>query len=162
MSVRKHFRANLADSHNNHRLLAHLHSEIENILQRTRATLSERASQPEVSSQPTERVALTIFETDKGVDIECDLSSFDDEDVKVSASKDCLIIEATTKESADMHFYLGDPSAENIRKVIPLGFTIGKRAFRTQRRNGMLAVHVDKPTVGVTNRKKAIEVLTPV
>ena len=157
MSLRKHFRANTADSNSDHRLLAHLQSEIERVFQRTRATLPMRAPQPEVSSQPPERVALNIFETDKGVDIECDLSSFDGEDVKVSASKNCLIIEATTKDTQHMNFYLGDPTAESIRKVVPLGFAIGKDSFRTQCQNGMLAVHVDKPTVSVANRKVTSE-----
>lgn len=154
MSLRKHFRANSADSHSDHSLLTHLHSEIERVFQRTRATLPMLAPQPEVSSQPTERVTLNLFETDKGVDIECDLSSFDGEDVKVSASKNCLIIEATTKDTQHMNFYLGDPTAESIRKVIPLGFTIGKHSFRTRRQNGMLAVHVDKPTVSVPSRRE--------
>ena len=157
MSSRKHFPANPADSNSNQRLLTHLHSEFEKVFQRTRSTMPEFASQSEVSSQPTERVSLNLFETDKGVDIECDLSSFDGEDITVSARKNCLIIEAIFKETSDMSFYLGDPSAENFRKVIPLGFAIGRHSFRTQRRNGMLVVHVDKPTVGMGNRKETIE-----
>lgn len=157
MSLREHFRANPADSKSNHNLLAHLHSEFKKILQRPRAALPEKTLQPEVSRLPVERVALNLFETDKGVDIEFDLSGFDSEEVKVSASKNCLIIEACAKETSHMNFYLGDPTVENIRKVIPLGFSIGKHAFRKQHRNGMLAVHIDKPNVEVARRKQPVE-----
>ena len=157
MSTRRNFPADPADLKSNHRLLAHLHSEIEKVFQRSHTTLPELALQPEISDQPVERVALNLFETDKGVDIECDLSNFDDEDIKVSASKDCLVIEATTKESSKMSFYLGDPTAENFRKVIPLGFTIGKHSFRSQRRSGSLVVHIDKPTVGVAYCEDVID-----
>ncbi len=157
MSLQKHFRANPADPKSNHSLLTHLHSEIKKVFQRPRTTLPEKTSQPDVSKPPIERVALNLFETDKGVDIEFDLAGFDGEEVTVSASKNCLIIEACAKGTSDMNYYLGDPSVENIRKVIPLGFTIGKHAFRKQHRNGMLAVHIDKPNVGVARRKQPIE-----
>ena len=153
MSKSKHFSVNSADLNSNHRLLAHLQSEIEKAFKRTRSIMPEPAPQSEVVNPPTSHAELNLFETDKGVDIEVDLSSFDDEDVKVSASKDCLIIEATNKEAPQMSFYLGDPTAANFRKVIPLGFHIGRHSYRTQRRNGMLAVHVDKPSVKVVNRK---------
>lgn len=157
MSFRKHFRANPADSKSNHSLLTHLHSEIKKVFHRPRAALPEQFSQHDVSKPPIERVTLNLFETDKGVDIEFDLYGFDGEDVTVSASKNCLIIEACAKETSDMNFYLGDPSVENIRKVIPLGFTIGKHAFRKQHRNGVLAVHIDKPNVRVARRKETSE-----
>ena len=163
MSTRKNFPADPADLKSNQRLLAHLHSEIEKVFQRSHTALPELApqlaQQPEISGQPVERVSLKLFETDKGVDIECDLSGFDSEDVKVSAGKDCLVIEATTKESSQTNFYLGDPTAENFRKVIPLGFTIGKHSFRSQRRHGVLVVHVDKPTVGVAYCEDVIDTL---
>ena len=159
MSKQRSFPANPADVKSNHRLLAHLHSEIDKVFQRSQTTLPELAPQSEISHQPTERVALNLFETDKGVDIECDLSGFDGEDVEVSAGKDCLVIEATTKESSQTNFYLGDPTAENFRKVIPLGFTIGKHSFRSQRRHGVLVVHVDKPSVGVAYCEDVIDTL---
>ena len=159
MSTRRNFPADPADLKSNHRLLAHLHSEIEKVFQRSQTILPELAPEPDAPDQPFERVSLNLFETDKGVDIECDLSSFDGEDITVSAGKDCLIIEATTKESSKMNFYLGDPSAENFRKVIPLGFAIGNQSFRSQRRHGVLVVHVDKLTVGVAYCEDVIDTL---
>ena len=163
MSTRRNFPADPADLKSNHRLLVHLHSEIEKVFQRSQTTLPELASElapePDVPDQPFERVSLNLFETDKGVDIECDLSSFDGEDITVSARKDCLVIEAAAKESSKTNFYLGDPSAENFRKVIPLGFAIDNHSFRSQRRHGVLVVHVDKPTVGVAYSEDVIDTL---
>lgn len=158
MSAQKYLHTNPTRSTMNQRLFARLNSRIKRALNFSPESLPQHTPLPEVPEYDAERVALKVFETDKGIDIECDLSSFAHEDIRVAARKDCLIIEASAKESANMSFYLGNPLAEDVRQVIPLGFTIGKHSFRSQQRNGILVVHVDKPLVNVKIREEAIGV----
>jgi len=156
MSAQKYLLSKPVRSTMNQRLFARLNSRFKKALNFSPESLPQHTPLPEVPEYLTERVALKVFETDKGIDIECDLSSFAHEDIRVTNSKNCLIIEARAKGSANMSFYLGNPLAEDLRQVIPLDFPIGKHSFRSQQRNGILVVHVDKPAVNVKIREEAI------